>query len=475
VSSAQKVSSCTCIPEGTLLYRGLGGLIDLPDNFHTADEQGRSGYLDWGIMSTSSERDVALGYSGVKQRRPRAMVMVIEATAVDRGADISDFSQYPCEKEFLWVPCSFVQRVQFGRGCVEVVDGSLVTFVPVRVNSNLKTETIEQLLERKKSMHISGFEFRVTELQQRLYDDAKAGNAEARLKKDKDNDSAYRPKTYTVDSFMRFLVGKVEIVISSHRIPTADDYSDDAVYRRLVAESLDSVSMARSALLWWPQDDTVKIHLIHGNCSLLWFRREYEPYLRSRHKNAAEEARCAAALELCKARNLFCVNINERTPSDETPLLSSVGSGASVDDVMFLICPKSDLTVCNSFGESALLLAAQAGRADMIDALVQAGADCNQADKEGRTPLYVVARNNHPSCIDALIHARADVNRARSNGTTPLFSPCCNGRTACVRELLRANADVSLEWEGWTPLRTAIKHGHHEVVCLLQEALQSTQ
>ena len=426
-------------------------------------------------MSTTSDCDVALGYSGVKQRRPRAMVMVIEATAVDRGADISEFSQYPCEKEFLWVPCSFVQRVQFGRGRVEVVDGSLVTFVPVRVNSNLKTETIDQLLQRKKSMHISGFEFRVTELQQRLYDDAKAGNAEARLKKDKDKDGTYWRKTYTVDSYIRFLVGKVQIVLDSHRIPTADDYSDDAVYRRLVAESLDSVSMARSALLWWLQDDTVKIHLIHDNFSLLWFRREYESYLRSRYKNAADEARSAAALELCKARNLFCVDINEQNSSDEAPLLSSVGSGASLDDVMLLICAKSDLTACNSFGESAVLLAAQAGRADIIDALVQAGADCNQADKEGRTPLYVVARNNHPSCIDTLIQARADVNRARLNGTTPLFSACCNGRTACVRELLRANADVSLEWEGWTPLRTAIKHGHHDVVCLLQDALQSTQ
>ena len=113
----------------------------MPDKFHAADEQGRSGYLDWGMMSTSSDRDVALGYSGVKQRRPRAMVMVIEATSVDRGADISEFSQYPGEKEFLWVPCSFVQRAQQGGGRVEVVDGGLVTFVPVKVNLNLKAET----------------------------------------------------------------------------------------------------------------------------------------------------------------------------------------------------------------------------------------------------------------------------------------------------------------------------------------------
>jgi hypothetical protein len=400
--------------------------------------------------------------------------MVMEATSVDRGADISDFSQFPGEQEFLWVPCSFVQRVQFGRGRIEVVDGSLVTFVPVRVNSNLKTETVEQLLEKKKSMHISGFEFRVTELQQRLHDDASAGNAEARLKRDKDRDGAYWPKTYSIDGYIRSLVSQVETVLTSHRSRSAaEEYSDDAVYRSLVAESLDSASMARSALSWWLQDDTVRIHLVQDHFSLLWCHREYESYLRSRHKNAAEQASCIAALELCKARNLLCVGINKRNSSDETPLLSSVGSGGSLDDVLLLISAKSDLTACNSLGESALLLAAQGGWADRIDALVHARADCNQADKDGRTPLYVAARNNHPSCVEALIRARADVNRARSNGTTPLFSASCNGRTACVRALLRAGADVSLEWEGWTPLQTAIKNRHDEVICLLQEALQS--
>ena len=100
VSAVTKVAKCTRIPEGTLLYRGLGGLMDLPDHFFNADENGASGFVDWGFMSTTSDRDVALGYSGVKQRRPRAMVMVIEVTAVDRGADISEFSQYPGEKEF---------------------------------------------------------------------------------------------------------------------------------------------------------------------------------------------------------------------------------------------------------------------------------------------------------------------------------------------------------------------------------------
>jgi WD40 repeat protein len=136
------------------LYRGLGGKVDLPDIFFQIDDKGCSGYAEWGFLSTTSDRDVALGYSGVKERRPKAMVMVIETSSIDRGADISEFSQYPGEKEFLYLPCSFLQRTRQGNGRAQVVDGGLVAFVSVRINLNIKTQTVEELQEQKKSLHM---------------------------------------------------------------------------------------------------------------------------------------------------------------------------------------------------------------------------------------------------------------------------------------------------------------------------------
>ena len=38
---------------------------------------------------------------------------------------------------------------------VEVLDGGLVTFVPVKVNLNLKTETVDELKEKKKPSLVS--------------------------------------------------------------------------------------------------------------------------------------------------------------------------------------------------------------------------------------------------------------------------------------------------------------------------------
>lgn len=93
VSAVTKLSRVSVIPAGLELYRGLGGLMDLPPHFHSVDERGCSGFMEYGFMSTSSERSVAVQYSGVSKGRPRAMVMALRADSVDRGACIAEFSQ----------------------------------------------------------------------------------------------------------------------------------------------------------------------------------------------------------------------------------------------------------------------------------------------------------------------------------------------------------------------------------------------
>ncbi len=93
VSAIQKLSRCMHIPPGTLLYRGLGGKLDLPDSFQIVDVNGCLGYTEWGFMSTTAEKSVALQYSGAKEGRRNASIMVIHPTSIDRGACILDFSQ----------------------------------------------------------------------------------------------------------------------------------------------------------------------------------------------------------------------------------------------------------------------------------------------------------------------------------------------------------------------------------------------
>jgi hypothetical protein len=94
VSAIQKISRCVHIAPGTRLYRGLGGKFGLPDSFQTVDDNGCVGYTEWGFMSTTTEKAVALQYSGVNEGQENAFLMVIHPTSIDRGACIVEFSQF---------------------------------------------------------------------------------------------------------------------------------------------------------------------------------------------------------------------------------------------------------------------------------------------------------------------------------------------------------------------------------------------
>ena len=107
-----------------------------------------------------------MGYSGAAEGRPHAMVLEIEPSYVDRGAHLSEFSQYPMEAETLFLPMSYV--AQSGQRRVEQSALGEVTVIPVRVSVNLKAERVEQLEAKKKSIHLTGFEFRVNEVRQKL-------------------------------------------------------------------------------------------------------------------------------------------------------------------------------------------------------------------------------------------------------------------------------------------------------------------
>ena len=98
-SCVQKLARVVKIPEGTVFYRGLSRLVELPDAFFRPDRQGRRGFAEWGFLSTTQSKEIALMYSGVRDaggdRSRMPMVMVLRSSAVDRGASIQVFSQYP--------------------------------------------------------------------------------------------------------------------------------------------------------------------------------------------------------------------------------------------------------------------------------------------------------------------------------------------------------------------------------------------
>ena len=93
VSAIQKLSRHMYLPPSMRLYRGFSSM-EMPDSFFNVDDKtGCSGYTEWGFISTTSNKNVAIQYSGVDVGKPRATVLCIRPSSVDRGASIAEFSQ----------------------------------------------------------------------------------------------------------------------------------------------------------------------------------------------------------------------------------------------------------------------------------------------------------------------------------------------------------------------------------------------
>ena len=113
-SGITKLARFTRVPESRLLYRGLGGIL-LPRQFwEEGPGQDWRGGVEFGLMSTTTDRAVAVQYSGTRVRR--GIVFEISAGRIDIGASISFLSQYAGEEEFLMQPLSCLEVCVCGGG-----------------------------------------------------------------------------------------------------------------------------------------------------------------------------------------------------------------------------------------------------------------------------------------------------------------------------------------------------------------------
>ena len=260
VSGVIKLARVAKFPEGARLYRGTGGRQKLPARFGQADEHGCKGFTEWGFMSTTTKKAVALTYSGVKQGRAVPTVLVIAVTAVDRGARLSSFSQYPGEEEVMFIPMSFLGPEGQLQQQLEVTADGIVTMVGVRINVNLGARTIEELVERKKAGHLASFDFLTGDLVPALRQRAVDGGAEERLSRD--TSRVQNGVTHTVEGLVQAIVGLVGKVRAAHGATPAEEYTKDARYKELATQMLDAGAMAPSALCLYLEDPSRYVFLV---------------------------------------------------------------------------------------------------------------------------------------------------------------------------------------------------------------------
>lgn len=113
-------------------------------------------------------------------------------------------------------------------------------------------------------------------------------------------------------------------------------------------------------------------------------------------------------------------------------------------------------SVLNSSKNKKLRFAAATNNLELVQKLLEDGADPNTSDEHRRSPLHIAACRGYKEIIHCLVTHGADPNIRDSLGNTPLHLAACTSHIPVVIELLDAGTDVSShDKHGRNPIQLA--------------------
>ncbi|GFV23098.1 putative ankyrin repeat protein RF_0381 [Trichonephila clavipes] len=125
------------------------------------------------------------------------------------------------------------------------------------------------------------------------------------------------------------------------------------------------------------------------------------------------------------------------------------------------------VNVENNYGQTPLHIAAENGKLNVVECLVNKGANIN-AKRSGCTPLQVAADNGEldiikylldKDIVKYLVSKDADINAKDKYGRTPLHFAVKSGNLDIVKYLIKNGADVNTKNRyNWTLLHEAAAH-----------------
>lgn len=159
--------------------------------------------------------------------------------------------------------------------------------------------------------------------------------------------------------------------------------------------------------------------------------------------------------------------------ADQWPTLVAT---APLDEITTNLADR-DLDATDTVGRTAALVAAKAGRLDVLKVLIEAGADVNKQDNICLNPLLWGCISGNLELVRMLAEAGADLTLLTRFGGVGIHPPAEKGHVEIVRYLAQ-ETDVNVNLTnicGWTPLLEAIilRDGgpvQQEIVKLLLDA-----
>mmetsp|Transcript_11745 Transcript_11745/g.26978 ORF Transcript_11745/g.26978 Transcript_11745/m.26978 type:complete len:844 (-) Transcript_11745:27-2558(-) len=449
VSALIKLQSAMDIPEGLTLYRGLGHSA-LPAGFY-GEDGGVKGFTELGFMSTTTDKDVAIEYSKMKEGNPLATVLSMQCGAVDRAANIQELSQYPREKEYLWVPLSYIEP-QGDQHILVSIDGA-VTVIPVRTNSNLKAETVEEIEKRRKDMCMAAYNFNKQDLHIKLSQLSSSTKFEQRNIDVLDKGS----KNLVIESI------KANYEQLGQRIEEKEStaFHRDENYRAIFTEIIETKSWAVEKLEYF-LEDIKEFSTNVAKWSLRDAHRKLMFKLQKEVRAVVDQQQIkSSAFRLCQIRGSMILNLEERNELEETPLIEAAADGR-LSDLELLIKAGAKLDARTKDGTTALMKAAEYEHANCLEALIDANADLELKQKETEhTALTLAARRGNRLSMELLLEKKADASvQLAKGGYTAATFVCRYDYSDCLAVLVAKRAPLDLPLStGWTALMVASYFG----------------
>ncbi|KIY04223.1 uncharacterized protein Z520_00917 [Fonsecaea multimorphosa CBS 102226] len=146
--------------------------------------------------------------------------------------------------------------------------------------------------------------------------------------------------------------------------------------------------------------------------------------------------------------------------------LHRAAQGVDINVLRIFLQLTDDIDTRANDGVTPLLLATDLG---IVKALLAAGANINaRHGQNGYTPLHFAAKESSQQVVEILVERGADINARSNTGRTPLWEAAFAGIAPNVRLLLEARAEILSELEaGWNPLHAASHTGSVECIKLL--------
>ena len=138
--------------------------------------------------------------------------------------------------------------------------------------------------------------------------------------------------------------------------------------------------------------------------------------------------------------------------------------GEHLQIIQALLEHGADVNARNGAGRTALMFAVDRGRTEAAGLLMDRGGDANTADRDGTFPLLSASCAGNAEMIALLSDKGADLKAARPDGTTPLLCAVQTGHLHAARALIERGAPV-----GNADLAQAARAADPDMVKLLLE------